>query len=166
MAGYGIRLVATDGALREVARRAAAEGTGARGLVTILEGTLRPFKFELPCTDVHELVLDEAAVRDPARRLQEILCDFAPRREAALRRDVHSFSHRHKATIGVDVTFSSEAADMIVQRALESRRSVRDLCSSLIDPQALALNSAGGGDAVEVLHVTADVLRERGWLDR
>lgn len=45
----------TDGALREIAERAVAEQTGARGLLSVMEGVLRDFKFELPSTAVRRL---------------------------------------------------------------------------------------------------------------
>eukprot|EP00929_Paragymnodinium_shiwhaense_P072025 TRINITY_DN3656_c0_g1_i1.p1 TRINITY_DN3656_c0_g1~~TRINITY_DN3656_c0_g1_i1.p1 ORF type:complete len:963 (+),score=281.49 TRINITY_DN3656_c0_g1_i1:119-2890(+) len=45
---YGIELRLTEDSLRAFARKAAQEGTGARALVTVLEDTLRRFKFHLP----------------------------------------------------------------------------------------------------------------------
>ena len=45
-----MRSVCLAGALEEVADRAVAQQTGARGLLTVLEETLRDFKFELPST--------------------------------------------------------------------------------------------------------------------
>ena len=54
-ASYGIALSFTPCALQEVARRAATQGTGARGLLTILEAALRPYNFELPSTAVRSL---------------------------------------------------------------------------------------------------------------
>lgn len=45
----------TRGALEVVASRAASQGTGARGLMTILEAALRPFNFQLPSTSITRL---------------------------------------------------------------------------------------------------------------
>ena len=53
--GYGIHLKFTKPALRRVAQLAAAERTGARGLLTVLEGVLRDFKYELPSTRIRQL---------------------------------------------------------------------------------------------------------------
>ena len=70
---YGIELTFTDYALREVARRAALQGTGARGLLTIMEQALRPFKFALPSTTVRSLQVDAQTIRRPRARLERVL---------------------------------------------------------------------------------------------
>ena len=75
MAADGIKLHLTDCALHEVARRALSERTGARGLLTVLEETLRDFKFELPGSGVTALQVDASTVRQPAERLAQILSD-------------------------------------------------------------------------------------------
>ena len=73
--GYGIELVLRPCALREVARRAAAEQTGARGLLTVLEGTLRSFKFELPSTAITRLEVDAQTICQPTEELRRLLGD-------------------------------------------------------------------------------------------
>ena len=53
---------------------AAAEGTGARGLVTILDDVLRDFKFELPShKSIKVLEVDAETVRNPQAKLEAIL---------------------------------------------------------------------------------------------
>ena len=44
----GARLEFTDGAIREVARRAKARGTGARALRSVMEGLMLDIMFDLP----------------------------------------------------------------------------------------------------------------------
>mmetsp|Transcript_8493 Transcript_8493/g.15560 ORF Transcript_8493/g.15560 Transcript_8493/m.15560 type:complete len:197 (-) Transcript_8493:99-689(-) len=46
--GYGIDVEFTKSALERVASLASGQGTGARGLLTVLDDVLRDFKFELP----------------------------------------------------------------------------------------------------------------------
>ena len=78
-ASYGIALSFTECALREVAAQAARQGTGARGLMTILEAALRPFNFELPSNGrdgtpaVSTLRVDGETVRRPREVLQRLL---------------------------------------------------------------------------------------------
>jgi endopeptidase Clp ATP-binding regulatory subunit ClpX len=72
-AGYGIELSFSDDAIREIAERAVAEKTGARGLMTILERTLREFKFELPSSPVRKLVVTREIIRNPAAALAGLL---------------------------------------------------------------------------------------------
>ena len=71
--GYGITLELKECALREVAERAVRERTGARGLLTVLETTLRDFKFELPGSGVERLEVDVETVRRPAQALEALL---------------------------------------------------------------------------------------------
>eukprot|EP00548_Thalassiothrix_antarctica_P002935 CAMPEP_0194142474 /NCGR_PEP_ID=MMETSP0152-20130528/11716_1 /TAXON_ID=1049557 /ORGANISM="Thalassiothrix antarctica, Strain L6-D1" /LENGTH=617 /DNA_ID=CAMNT_0038841425 /DNA_START=220 /DNA_END=2073 /DNA_ORIENTATION=+ len=73
MEGYGINMTATDNALNEIAKMAEKEGTGARGLVTILEKTLRQHKYELPSTSITEFVLDKQTVVEPKAGLYRLL---------------------------------------------------------------------------------------------
>lgn len=72
-AGYGIKLSILDDAVDEIAKRASKEQTGARGLLTILEKIFRCFKFELPSTDIHELIVDKQCVDDPQQEIQKLL---------------------------------------------------------------------------------------------
>ena len=74
--GYGIELEVTEAALHEIARQAAEQQSGARGLVTVLERTLRDFKFELPSTPIERLVLCEEAVRAPKQKLQQLISEW------------------------------------------------------------------------------------------
>jgi len=78
---YGIRLSFTEGALRAVARRAVQEKTGARSLVTVLETTLRRFKFRLPTLvprGCEELVVTEDTVGRPEDELERLVALYAP----------------------------------------------------------------------------------------
>lgn len=69
----GIELHLTECAMREVAERAVTERTGARGLLTVLEDTLRDFKFELPGRGIERLEVDAATVREPHAALEALL---------------------------------------------------------------------------------------------
>mmetsp|Transcript_17615 Transcript_17615/g.52907 ORF Transcript_17615/g.52907 Transcript_17615/m.52907 type:complete len:604 (+) Transcript_17615:206-2017(+) len=68
----GARLVLTDGAQRAIASKAAAKGTGARGLRSILESVLLDAQFHAPEMDVKAVLVDSAAVegRSPVRMFQ------------------------------------------------------------------------------------------------
>lgn len=72
-AAYGIEAVFADDALRSIANRAANEGTGARGLLTITELLLRNAKYRLPGSTVTRLVIDAAFVDDPVAALEKTL---------------------------------------------------------------------------------------------
>ncbi len=64
---WGIDLIITGEALTEVARNAQREGTGARGLISILHQVLLEDMYRLPGTYTGELVVDERYVRERLR---------------------------------------------------------------------------------------------------
>jgi len=64
---WGIDLTFTDDALTQVAQRAEHEGTGARGLISILHRVLLEDLYQLPGTYTGEVVVDESYVRERLR---------------------------------------------------------------------------------------------------
>ena len=71
--GYGIDMTVTREAIDEIAARAEAEKTGARGLMTIFERVLRNFKFELPSSGIRSFEVNTDTVNDPEHALQQLL---------------------------------------------------------------------------------------------
>ncbi|MEI6810176.1 MAG: ATP-dependent protease, partial [bacterium] len=72
-AGYGIKLTATREAISTIAGLAEQEHTGARGLMTVLEKTLRDYKFELPSSSLKQLSISRQMVIAPARELSRMI---------------------------------------------------------------------------------------------
>ncbi len=72
---YGIDIAFTHGALKEIAKRAYLEGTGARALARILEVALIPFERLLPSKEVHFLAITEDLIRDPEGYLSSLLAN-------------------------------------------------------------------------------------------
>jgi len=72
---YGIRIQFSDEALMEIARKAAQEQTGARGLVSCIEKTLLPFEKKLPSTNIKYLAVTQELVKNPRQELARILSD-------------------------------------------------------------------------------------------
>lgn len=70
---YGIKIRFTPKALYSIAQRAFEEKTGARALMTVCERIFRDFKFELPSTEIKELLVTKKLVEDPARELARIM---------------------------------------------------------------------------------------------
>ncbi len=70
---YGIKLKFQEAALREIARLAFEEKTGARSLMTIIEKALREFKFELPSLEITELEVDANLLQNPEEKIKEII---------------------------------------------------------------------------------------------
>lgn len=70
---YGIDVVFQDDALKEIAKLAYLEGTGARSLVSIVEKVLIPFEKTLPSTNITALVVTREVVNDPEGSLRALL---------------------------------------------------------------------------------------------
>ncbi len=68
-ATYGIRIEFSDEALTLLARKAYAENTGARGLVSVIEQALIPFETKLPSTDIKEFPVTASVIEDPGKNL-------------------------------------------------------------------------------------------------
>lgn len=72
---YGIHLQFEDAALREIAKLAKLERTGARGLVSVMEKILLHYEKKLPSTSIRYLVVDVEMVCSPAQVLERLLAD-------------------------------------------------------------------------------------------
>jgi ATP-dependent Clp protease ATP-binding subunit ClpX len=70
---YGIDIQFELGALDELAEMAAAEKTGARGLVSAVEKVLIPFEKTLPSTDIKYFLVTSEVVKNPAKELEALL---------------------------------------------------------------------------------------------
>ena len=117
-------------ALQQVASLAADEGTGARGLVTILERTLRDHKYELPSSSIDEFTVTNATVVDPQAALRELLATQTTEHELELGlRDLKRFEKRLRRELApLQVWLTDEATDELI---LQSRREhARWLCGS------------------------------------
>ena len=69
---YGIRIKFSDDALRRLAGEAFKENTGARGLVSAVEGALLPFEKRLPSTNVHRLAITADLLASPDAFLADL----------------------------------------------------------------------------------------------
>jgi endopeptidase Clp ATP-binding regulatory subunit ClpX len=72
---YGIRIQFSDEALMEIARKAAQEQTGARGLVSCMEKMLLPFEKKLPSTGIKFLAITAELAKKPQPELERMLSD-------------------------------------------------------------------------------------------
>jgi hypothetical protein len=118
-----------DEGLRRIAERAGEERTGARGLMTVCERVFRDIKFELPSSSVKRFVVTRDLVDHPAAELQKILADPRQEERIVARQLVDEFARRFQENHGMKISFTSAAADLLVNEALEKSQSVRDLCT-------------------------------------
>jgi ATP-dependent Clp protease ATP-binding subunit ClpX len=128
---FGIEADFEDDALRRIATTAAAEKTGARGLLTVCEQLFRDFKFELPGSGVRKLEVNLSLVSDPAavlKRILDLALAEAELNQAEMVRQFASvFSQKH----GVRFAIEEPAVGKIVERAKEAGKNVTDYCNDL-----------------------------------
>ncbi|MEL0005386.1 MAG: AAA family ATPase, partial [Opitutales bacterium] len=126
--GYGIKFDIDKSAIREVARQAAEEKTGARGLVTVMEKAFRDFKFELPSTSIRQFSVNEETVRSPAESLASLIDDNKDMVDENMLDDVDRFVDSFKRDHGYELRFRKAAKVAVVKEATAENRSVLALC--------------------------------------
>lgn len=127
--GYGISFNIAAKVIDKIAEQASKEGTGARGLMTVLERLFRDFKFELPSSAIKRFEVTEAMVEDPAGYLEKLKQQNAHLQEGVLLADIKRFSESFEKEHGFRMEFKPPAQKALVEEAVESGRSIQSLCS-------------------------------------
>jgi endopeptidase Clp ATP-binding regulatory subunit ClpX len=126
--GYNIDFKMTTEAIGEIARRAHREKTGARGLMTVFEQVFRHFKFELPSTGISSFEVTKETVEDPAEALKKLLKDNAHLQRSCLRDEIEAFAKRFEETHELRLIFNDEAADVLIDLAVDRDKTIRAIC--------------------------------------
>lgn len=119
---YGINVRFEDEALRRIAEMAHEEHTGARGLVSVVDRILLKYEKMLPDTDISELVVTEAMIKNPEAELGKILTNYY----------IRKFQKRFLATNGIVITFTDEAVERLNEQALENGKTLEEICNDLL----------------------------------
>ena len=142
-AAYGIRLLFEDEALREVARLAIAERTGARGLVSVLEKVLLHYEKKLPSTAIRHLVVTAAVVHAPKAELAKLLTDPLAQEAQRIRFDA-LLATEHQRLIDFilakmggyleehQMLATPDRLRLMARESLECNLDPRDVCDSFI----------------------------------
>jgi endopeptidase Clp ATP-binding regulatory subunit ClpX len=72
---YNIRIKFSDKALLMMAEKAYEQKTGARGLVSAIEGALLPFETKLPSTEIQKIAITKDVILSPHKILDDLLAD-------------------------------------------------------------------------------------------
>ena len=128
---YGIEISFDDEALRLIAEAAAAERTGARGLLTVFEKLFRDYKYHLAGSGLSQLRVTSELVREPKRVLDRLMAEGekqeAKMLEDAARQWAETFGREHR----VEIVFDDSALRRLVERAQTERMKMNDLCAHL-----------------------------------
>jgi endopeptidase Clp ATP-binding regulatory subunit ClpX len=128
---YGIEAIFSDDALRRIAHLAAAENTGARGLMTVCERLLRDFKYELPGAGVRSLEITPAVLKKPSETIESLLKAGEEETHRTQRESVRRFAEEFGASHGFVLRFVPAAEEAILRLAFEKNIPARGLCESL-----------------------------------
>lgn len=126
--GYGIEFDITREAISEVARQAALEKTGARGLMTVLEQVFRDYKYELPSTSIQRFEVSTETIADPQGSLKALRLKNLDTQKHFLRAEVAAFAERFYEQYAIRLCFEEEAIDGLVQQSIEQDKTIRALC--------------------------------------
>ncbi|RME68643.1 MAG: ATP-dependent protease, partial [Verrucomicrobia bacterium] len=129
-AGYGIDFELTDDAVDRIAEDAYKEGTGARGLLTVLERLFRDFKFELPSTAIRSFKITRATIDDPRSEVKALLKANSQAQRDVLAAEVADFAKRFQREHGFELQFTDDAIEALVDESLERDKTIRALCEA------------------------------------
>ncbi len=127
--GYGITFQDTSDAVSAVAAMAELENTGARGLMTVLERIFRNYKFELPSTSIRSFTLTKALVDDPDAVLHDIMKEYQSEQHSSLQTAIHEYAATFSENHDITLIFTPDAIERLMTLALDTGRTVNDLCS-------------------------------------
>lgn len=138
-AAYGIELEFREDAIDWIAAQAAEEDTGARGLLTVCEGLLRDFKFELPGSGIRKLVVDRELIDNREAVLERLRKEAPGPVSGELREEVERFVGEFREQHGVTLRFTGEALEALARRERETGRKAGELCHDLFRDWQFAL---------------------------
>jgi endopeptidase Clp ATP-binding regulatory subunit ClpX len=126
--GYGIDFTISPEAIVAVAEAASTEGTGARGLLTVLERIFREFKFELPSTAIKHFEVSPTMIDDPAAYLRQLKEENAHLQSDIFFEDVKHFAVEFEKAYGFTLEFKPLGIDALIQESMEKDQTIQALC--------------------------------------
>ena len=161
-AGYGIDLTVRPDATKEIARQAEKENTGARGLMTVLERTLRHCKFELPSTFVRSFETTKETVLDPVKSLRQILEKGPPDGLELAALEAARFAERFDTDYGFKLVFLKGAVSEVAREAAASGRAVPDVCAEKLHDFQHGLRLIAQNTGNKPFKITKRVIQDPG----
>lgn len=126
--GYGIDFSITPEAILSIAEKAAAEGTGARGIMTVMEHLFRDYKFELPSTAIKSFEVTTDMIDAPKETLKALCLQNAHLQEDVFKDDIKRFSTEFYKAHGYTLEFKPLAIEALMAEAVANDRTIQSLC--------------------------------------
>lgn len=137
--GYGIDFDIDPPAIELVAEAASKEGTGARGLLTVLERLFRDYKFELPSTAIRHFAVDPEMIADPTACLKALQAEHLHLQADVWRADIKRFATHFEKQHGFTLEFKPLAENALIAEATETGRTIQSLCEEKFSDFELGL---------------------------
>jgi ATP-dependent Clp protease ATP-binding subunit ClpX len=153
--GYGINFTMTTEAIQEIAKRAASEKTGARGLMTIFERVFRYFKFELPSTGATSFEVTRETVANPHEALKQLLKEHSHLKRNVLAEEIAAFAERFSRHTGLHIAFSDAASDLLIEFAVDRDKTIRAVCEERFKDLEYGLKIVGRNLGTDRFEITA-----------
>ena len=93
-----------------------------------MQEVFRYFKFELPSTGIESFEVQRETVLNPQEALKNLLKENSHLRRNILRNDLEAFAKRFSGETGLSLTFTEEASDVLVDKAVDKDKTIRALC--------------------------------------
>jgi ATP-dependent protease Clp ATPase subunit len=155
---YGVRASFADDALRAIAKTAAEEKTGARGLVTAWEKVLRDFKFELPSLGLPELRIDAALVADQPAALARCREEAQHYQSDVRRAEVQAFADAFQHAHSIELKFEPDAVKAVIDRVEREGSTVDTLCTRIFKDFPFGLQLVARNQGVSSVALTREAV--------
>lgn len=157
---FGIDAILKPEGLKAIAKLAAREKTGARGLMTVCERTFREFKFHLPSTGVHHFEVTAELVENPPKALEQLLSAEARQERSVLEQGVVEFCKRFAQRHGLELKPDRSTISGIVDRAFAQKKNVREICATVFKDYEFGLNLVRKNTGQSEFVITEDILAD------
>ena len=138
--GYGINFNITKESIMAIAESASKEGTGARGIMTVMERLFRDYKFELPSTAIKHFEVTIDMINNPKECLAELKKTNAHLQTAVWEDDIKRYAAAFEKANGFTLEFKPFAIDALIEEANERDLTIQALCKEKFKDFEYGLN--------------------------
>lgn len=126
--GYGIDFDITPEAIMAIAETASKEGTGARGIMTVMERLFRDYKFELPSTAIKHFEVSPEMIDNPGKCLKALKAKNAHLQTEVWENDIKRFATGFEKQYGFTLEFKPLAVEALIQEVGDRDQTIQSLC--------------------------------------
>jgi len=148
--------------MREIAKQATLEKTGARGLLTVCERVLRDFKYELPSTAIRRFSVNKQLVKNPQSALKKILQDPRSTDDSFIRDSVSRIEEHFKKAHQLKITFTPEAIETAGRQAEEAGISIDKFCELVLKDYPYGLKLIKENSSEQEFIITREAIEKPG----